>query len=177
MAPINERYIIMKYGLFDILKGTPLWVWAVFIYLLIMGFQASKKRTILIARLPISPCIFIVWSLSSMHSKYGLNSLSLSLWLITCILGILLGFYVLQKETITINRENSSVQLSGSYIPLILAISFFAIKYIIGATYALQPAFKINPLFFGTDIVVSGVISGVSWGRLIKIMKKFLIDF
>jgi len=163
----------MEHSFFDIIKGTPLWVWVLFAYVLIKGFRASKTRTVPIYQLPIMPLIFTLWSFFSVYGKYGLSAIAIMVWMISCALGLVLGFYISKKQTVTINREKNVVTLPGSFIPLILAISFFAVKYFIGVTYALDPSFKTNVFFYGADMIMSGMVSGVSWARLISIMKVF----
>jgi len=47
-----------------ILEHTPLWVWAVFAALILLGWQQTRTRDVSIARATILPVIMILLSLS-----------------------------------------------------------------------------------------------------------------
>ena len=49
-----------------ILSGTPVWVWALFAYLLFRGITALRAREMTPARMLVLPVIFLVWALAGM---------------------------------------------------------------------------------------------------------------
>lgn len=163
----------MQHSLFDIIQGTPLWVWGAFIYLLIIGLLASKTRTVSLYRLVIMPIIFTLWSLSSIHTKYACSSLSFAFWLTAFITGIIFAIHALHKKVIKVDHKHKLVTLSGDYTQLLLVMLFFIVKYSIGASYALNPSLKTTTLFLGIDMIASGIISGIAWGRSINIIKTY----
>jgi hypothetical protein len=55
--------------------------------------------------------------------------------------------------------------IPGSWLPLLLACSFFAVKYAMGATYALMPEMRTNLALMSFDVAVSALIAGLAWGR------------
>ena len=157
-------------SLLDIFLGTPWWVFAIFVYLLIVGIKSLQSQEISLTRLIITPTIFIIWSLYSFSAKYGFTAPIIVLWFIALNVGILIGknFFAY-----TVRRKDAhTVYLHGSWIPLILFMSFFLMKYCIGFTYAIQPAASLNPLFWVSDVVASGIISGIFVGRVFSLAKK-----
>jgi Family of unknown function (DUF6622) len=137
---------------------------AVFVYLVIVGFQASRQRWVSLYRLPIMPLIFIIWSL---YSKQALHLDALAIWFCFCIIATASGFYMTKKLSINVDSTNKLVQLPGSWFPLLLSMIFFAIKYGLGVTYALDPFARESFYLLGFDLSISGIVSGLSLGRLL----------
>ncbi len=135
-------------NLITIFQGTPYWVWGVFTYLLIIGIRATKPHTAYLARLGIVPAIFILWSIFSINSKYGLSLQTVGIcclfWLLSLVTVIML--YTIYKPALSIDKKSLIVTMQGSYLPLTLSLVFFSVKYILGATYAINPAMQLTPL-------------------------------
>ena len=53
----------------------------------------------------------------------------------------------------------------GSWLPLVLIVGLFAVKYLAGATLALHPERAADPLFAGTCSLAYGVFSGLFLAR------------
>lgn len=58
-------------------------------------------------------------------------------------------------------------------MPLLLALSFFVIKYTLGFTYAVYPSMRSNLLLLSFDLITSGIISGISLGRFLNVAYKY----
>jgi len=155
----------------DILSGTPFWVYAVFVYLIIRGVKSLQPNDIPLIRLTIIPFILISWSLYSLHSKYCLSPHIVGIWLLSLFVGILIGWFAFYRN-IKVNKKSMIVHLPGSWYPLILYMLFFALKYCIGFTYAVAPEMNQNIFFGGTDAIASGLISGIFGGRLLFVIKQ-----
>ncbi len=80
---------------------------------------------------------------------------------------------MIDASKIGIDQKNKLIHLSGSLIPLLLSLTFFVIKYFIGVTFALYPTSKKIVFFFLLDITTSGIITGISLGRLGGILKVY----
>jgi hypothetical protein len=154
--------------LIHILNNTPAWVWVLFVYLLIIGIKALQPRKVPWQQLLIMPSVFLIWSLYSLYNKYGTSLNIWGSWTPTLILGAVVGCYSMSKQNIKITSENY-VQLPGSWYPLLSSMVFFAIKYGIGVSYALAPETRTYMWFWLTDVITSGLISGIAWGRFMHI--------
>ena len=161
------------YNIFDIIKGTPYWVWALFAYIIIRGVQATKARAVPLYALVIMPVVFITWSLYSLCKKYGMASIPLGLWVIFAAAGMIIGYNMMKRLTLSIDTKTKSIYLPGSWTPLLLSLVFFGIKYFLGVTYALDPAASAKALFYSLDSIVSGAVSGLSVGRLTNTLKTY----
>lgn len=160
----------MKPNILQIIKGTPYWVWVLLAYLLLVGIENLKDRKVSLFRLAIMPSVFIIWSLFSLYSK---TTFSLVVYPFSWIAGTSLGFLFIKKLNIRVDRSSKLVSVPGSIVPILLSCSFFLIKYSLGVTYALNPLFRFNMLMTGLDAGLSGIFSGFSFGRFLKIFHEY----
>lgn len=66
-----------------ILQNTPLWVFALFAILMVLGIQALRERTLPIWRLLLTPVLFIGWGISSLALQSLSSPILLVVWPIT----------------------------------------------------------------------------------------------
>lgn len=156
----------------QILSGAPLWVYFILIYLIIRGVLALQNRTLEFTKVAIIPVLFSVWSLYSLFSKSNFSFSLLGLWMLAYILGGLVGWNFFSRG-IQVSKKDMLVHIPGSPYPLILYITFFLVKYAIGAASAMMPEISSNFIIWGTDLLVSGLISGIFGGRFLNIWKKY----
>jgi teichoic acid transport system permease protein len=154
----------------DILWGTPWWVWAIFVYIVIVGTKLLKPTTASWQKLIIMPTIFLAWSLYSLYNKYNFAFHVFGCWLIMFAISIVLGWRFLSKH-ISVDKTTQLIHRPGSWIPLVFALSFFIVKYTLGVTYALHPEMRFHIFFWMIDATVSGLISGTFWGRFLHVIQ------
>lgn len=58
----KSNAMVHNMSLFNILTGTPLWVWILLIFLITMGIGALKDREMGVNRLFLLPLIFLFWA-------------------------------------------------------------------------------------------------------------------
>ena len=151
-------------NIFYILSGTPVWVYVIFVYLVIIGVKASRSHDIELTRLALAPLIFGIWSLYSFHAKYGLTPTIGGLWALAGFVGALVGRMLFGRATVT-NKKDGIVQFPGSWYPLVLNLLFFTLKYALGASYAIMPELRTHAVLWMTDAIASGLMSGLYAGR------------
>lgn len=154
----------------QIIKGTPYWVWLLLVYLIFVGIEALKDRKVTLFRLAIMPMIFIIWSLLSLYNK---TIFALVVYPVNWVAGAILGFLFMQKLNIKVDKTSRLISVPGSMVPIILSCSFFLVKYFLGVAYALNPILKINIVVTGFDAGLSGIFSGFSFGRFLKILHEY----
>lgn len=154
----------------QIIKGTPYWAWLLLIYLIFVGIEALKDRKVTLFRLAIMPMIFIIWSVFSLYSK---TYFALIVYPVAWVVGISLGFLFMQKLNVKVDKASGFIALPGSKVPIILSCSFFLMKYSLGVAYALNPLFKISSVVTGFDAGLSGIFSGFSLSRFLKILHEY----
>lgn len=146
-----------------ILGGTPLWVWALFLYLMIQGARRLRPRIVDARRLAIVPVVFIVWGLSGLAKRpFDAGTIAL-FWLAGATLGGILG-PLTGPKLLAADRARTLAHLPGSRAPLIRNLLIF------GSHYGLNVAAAILPAMAGgllrADIAVSGASAGyfIAWG-------------
>jgi hypothetical protein len=140
---------------FNILQNTPWWVFALFVLLMWLGFQALKPRTLPIWRLLITPAVFIGWGITSLAA----SPLLILDWSVTALIGAAIAW----TTSGHIKIDRARVSLSGSAFPLIRNLLIFSAKYGLAVTAAISHS---NVAVW--DIAVSGASAGYFLGWLLR---------
>jgi hypothetical protein len=146
--------------LLKIILGTPTWVWAILGYLMFVGILATKERITYIPKLFIIPLVLTI-----LKYKIFINGTILiwSCYLFCLLLSMHLSLRATQKQKIEIIQESFSVKLPGSYITIIILLSFFVIKYFFGFLQATNYSLY-NQLMIA-EICTSAVFTGYFLGK------------
>ncbi len=158
---------------FEILKGTPTWVYALFCYLTFVGLKASAPQVIALKKLFILPVIFTVWSFYTLVTKFPVTMYTSTVWSFSVLAGYYLGWYLNRPSIIQADKLKRLIALPASWVPLISFFLIFAAKYFFGYTYAMHPEAKLNFLYYGPHIALSGIISGIFIGKLLCFYHKY----
>ncbi len=148
-----------------ILTHTPIWVWALLVALLWLGYSQTFSRTASLKRITVMPLAMIGLSLFGTVSVFGSDPKILLAWLVA---GILMFSLVLRKTNFAASKydaEKRLFSLSGSWIPLVLIIGIFVTKYVVGFMTAMQPALVHDFNFALFFVALYGAFSGVFLGR------------
>ncbi|MCL4229544.1 hypothetical protein KJZ61_02545 [Candidatus Dependentiae bacterium] len=155
-------------NVFNTIRETPLWVWGILAYLIIIGIKATRERIVYLPQLFIIPLIFIGLKYKSFFTGYhSLIIIAIIALLIGCGLGYVLGL----KTKVAIIKEKLSVQIPGTYTTLILFLVYFAIQYAFGylcATVAILPF-----TLLATKSIIDSLFSGYFLGRALAYTQKF----
>lgn len=139
-----------------ILIGTPVWVWGILGYLVYVGVQALKPRTISLNRLIIMPIVFIAF-------KYRIFAQP-NAWIYFSLLtvGIIVGYLKVRKAPIKVFKESKTMEIPGSSLMIILFISIFVLKFYAGYLQAtnIEAFNRFEPFDFGFSGLLSGYFSG-----------------
>lgn len=149
----------------DIITNTPIWVWVILGYLLVVGIMATRPTTVSLLKLGIMPSIFICWSFYSLYLKCTACWQLFILWVVVFTVGVMIGQHLMRRIPIIFDLNRRLFHIPGSWFPLLLSCSFFAVKYAMGATYAMMPETRTNLALMSFDVVVSALIAGLAWGR------------
>lgn len=158
--------------LIDILKGTPWWVYALFVYLVINGVKSLKPHTIPLKKAFILPVIFLVWGLSSLSAKLG-TFLNFGLWIGCLAVGAWLGWHLVRHVSVKSSTHGPVITSPGGPLTLILILAIFFVKYFFGFTYATNPLASTDIGFVRADIILSGFLTGMFVGRALHYWYKW----
>ena len=157
-------------ALIDALKGTPWWVYLLFVYLLYAGIQGLKSRIASLKKILILPFVLFVWSLYGLIAKFH-GIVEIFIWAAFTCIGYGIGMTLFKRLRIKADKKKLWVRISGSRAVLILLMTMFFLKYFFGYYYATHPALSVKMHI--ADLIISGTISGIFIGRMVGILKKF----
>ncbi|WP_412059099.1 DUF6622 family protein [Bartonella sp. DGB2] len=161
-------------SLFNILSGTPLWVWILLFFLITRGIVALNDREMEINRLFLLPLIFLFWGGSDV-----INELVFPRWgVLSMLAGLMIGATIgwsLWSATprLRIKEGTDLIIRPGTPLTLIFILIAFVIKFTLIVFLNVEPdlkyAFGFN-LLFG---ILSGLTDGVFWGGTLNLYITF----
>lgn len=110
------------------LQGTPLWVYALFTYLISLGIKNLKTQKISLYKLIGFPLFFLLWRLYAL-TKRGSNAFDYTIYLVALIGGIVLGYTIFSQFKTKLDRKKFEILVPGNRLFLILLIIIFFTKY------------------------------------------------
>ncbi len=152
-----------------LLTRTPWWVYAILVYVIIVGVKTLKTHTVELPKMFIVPVILLF----GLHYKLLLSGdsaqIGLFIGLLAC--GFVGGWLVANQVPIKIFRHLKAIELPGTYTTALLLWSFFVAKYLLGYFKATDPA---NLALYSTlDLGVRGPVLGCLWGRSCRFVQKY----
>ncbi|UVL00144.1 hypothetical protein [Pseudomonas sp. B21-048] len=157
----------------DILRSTPLWVYAVFCILTCYGVISCFKNRVSKRSLQITPAIFVAISLASLKLSQGV-AIPLSAYA----LGLLSGWLVALRfySYNNVEREPEGLLLGGTIKVLMVYWCFFAWRYYCGYRAAMYPELANEVSMVGWSALGAGLINGLIVGRSLKLLRMFRSD-
>lgn len=158
-----NSHVLLRF--LTIIKGTPLWVWAILCYLLFIGIKSIKTNIIHLPKLFIIPLILLAMKYKTFLSDDAL------VFCLTITGGIIAGFFINKGSAIKIMRKEGTVEVPGSYGTLTMLLSFFIVKYYFG--YLRSADADLFLKYSIIETMISGVFSGYFIGRALSYTHKY----
>jgi hypothetical protein len=157
-----------------VLSQTPTWVWFLLAGLLWLGISMLKGNTIGVRRAAIMPVAMTglsLWGMISAFSHSAIYGYVLLAWVVAAvILATAVGMMRAPKGT-RYNPQDRSFTVPGSWVPLVLIMGIFLVKYVVGVEVAMNPALPHDAAYSLTYSVIYGVFSGIFTGRSIRLAR------
>jgi hypothetical protein len=153
--------------LIEILKRTPPWVFFLFFVLLAVGYYQSKDRIVGRGKVAILPIIMIALSFYGVLSAFGAAPVGFFSWVIGVGIAVWLGVTLCTAHGVIYSTETQSFSVPGSWLPLVLMMAIFFIKYAVGIILARQLPIASASAFIGSISLCYGLLSGVFLARLV----------
>jgi len=154
----------------DMLRGTPLWVYAIFLIVTYLGVVACFENHESKRSLQISPVVFTGISLASLNFVQGF-AFPVLVYFIAMLAGLFLAarFYSFHN----VHRDGKHLVLGGSVKVLLVYWSFFAWRYYSGYQETTRPE-RINDVAtIVASALASGAINGLIVGRSLRLLRFF----
>jgi hypothetical protein len=153
----------------QILSGTPLWVFVLLAYLLFIGATRLRPGVRDLAKIWITPAIFIVWGLFGLFQRPGDFSGVLMRWAVGLVVGIALGLaFAIPMQA---DRAHRRVLLPGSILPLLRILIIFGSHYVLRVAAAIHP--DMSATYVNWDIYVSGASAGYFMGWSVRFLTSY----
>jgi hypothetical protein len=157
----------------NILNGTPLWVWGLFAFLIFLGLRAFRTSTTSLPRLAILPSVFFVWGVYGVIAAFGATPSHLGVWLAAFVVGVGAGTLLARAARLEADHVNGLVRIAGGPSTLMLILTIFAAKYVFGFLHATRPAAFADARWWMSEIALSGFLSGMFAGRLAGLWRAY----
>ncbi len=146
----------------QILKATPIWVWALLVALIYLGSQQLKARVIKRYTVLIAPVVFLLVGLLAA----GRGPAGFAAWALALISLAAFTFFVWQPTAGARYEPNGdNLQMPGSAVPMLLMLSIFLLNYVFNVALAINPAFRGEIAWQVGPALILGSLSGVFVGR------------
>jgi hypothetical protein len=153
----------------EIVRHTPSWVWLLLAVLLWRGYGMTRPQRVTQSRAAMLPALFTALSLSGVISTFGAQPGALLCWAS----GLVLSAYEVQRHGAPKGArylaQNRSYELPGSWVPLLLIVLIFVVKYGVGIQLALHGELRQVELFVLAVSAAYGALSGVFLGRALRL--------
>tara|TARA_R110000868_G_scaffold362686_1_gene624883 strand:+ start:24777 stop:25325 length:549 start_codon:yes stop_codon:yes gene_type:complete len=166
----------MPNTLYEILTGTPIWIYVVFLYLLLIGVMSLRARVVKFYQICIMPIVFATLSMHTLAVAFGFTYLASGSWLGSVIIITILSWRLIMKLPIKVDREHLLIENPGNKITLIVVMIVFVAKYYLGYRMKADPTLVDDVVFKWVVLVVSGACTGLIFGYL-KAYYKMLETF
>ena len=152
----------------QILKGTPIWVWAILAALVVFGIKQLRSRVVARYSVLIAPVAFLLVGLMAA----GRGALGFSVWAFTLI-AITAATFFIWKPTGSASYDAAAgrLHLPGSPIPMLLMLAIFLLNYVINVALAISPALRADTAWQVGPALVLGALSGVFMGRALTLFR------
>ncbi|MDF1795000.1 MAG: hypothetical protein P1U63_00545 [Coxiellaceae bacterium] len=152
--------------------GTPWWVYLLFVYLIYIGFKASKGRIVSIYKMLLLPVIFGWLAIDTIMQDFTIDAWAMTSFIVSLIVFTWLGYLHVIKMKCEVDRDHRLVKASGTWSVLFLVLIIFFSKYYFGYQLAVNPDIVHNRHFEMTYIAVSAACIGYLLGKVIAYWRK-----
>ncbi|MDN9012696.1 hypothetical protein [Brevibacillus laterosporus] len=149
----------------EVFLRTPFWVWILLFILIKRGIAISQERPINLSKMFLVPMIFMIWGFDKIITKFSHLGYCLISYTIFILPGILIG-YLLYKKYQTFFKQETVIFRKKCYLPLIIILINFFVKYLLNVTLGISSSFYDNILFNIMYSAVSGLSVGLFFGGI-----------
>jgi len=154
----------------QILRHTPLWVFALFAGLVFLGVRQSRPSELGRTRVVLLPALFLTLSLLGIWSAFGPEALAFAGWLAGLGAALLLNRWAGLPRKVSYAADTQRFRVEGSWIPLAMMMAIFFTRYAIAVAVAMQPSLRAAPGFLAAVGFAYGLFSGSFLARALRIL-------
>jgi hypothetical protein len=156
----------------SILRQTPSWVWGLLAAFVALGSTQLRDRSASLLRVSVMPVAMTIFSLWGTVSAFGGSSLLaqvLAVWAAAAAASY--APTALLRVDANYDPIRRTFALKGSVVPLLLIVSIFLVKYVVGVELAMAPQRVQDAQFVVTTAALYGMFSGIFIGRAARLWR------
>lgn len=164
-------YVKERPLLIEILKRTPSWVFVLFFVILALGYSENRARSVSRGRVSILPIAMITLSFYSVFSAFGAVLIGFVSWLLGSAIAVCFGLVLNAPRGVRYSTETQLYLVPGSWLPLVLMMIIFFIRYYVGYVFARQLSIAGERVFIGSISFCYGFFSGLFFSSAMVIWR------
>lgn len=157
--------------LMQIAINTPVWVWGLLAALVVLGLAQARDRRAGLTRTVVLPLGMAVFSLSGLVTAFGASPSVLGAWLSAVAVALTVVLMRPLPAGVRYDASQRVFALPGSWVPLVLILGIFSIKYATGVTLAMHPGLRADASLALAVAALSGLFSGIFAGRTVRLLR------
>lgn len=154
-----------------LISNTPVWVWALLVFLVSRGIAAMKPGETSLTKLAIVPALFTAWGAWSLGHRFGSSWEAWGEWVVGIGAGMGLGWMLLRRATLTVNISTGRLWRSADYSLLPLLLLTFVVKYGFEVALSVSPSLNLDVGFRAAYLLLSGGFTGVFIGKYLRYLR------
>lgn len=153
----------------NIVQHTPFRVWFILAGLVALGLSQTRTRELSLMRVTVLPFVLLALSLVGVANAFGVMPAALGTWLAGVTAALVLPRRLLTARGASWSVATGRLHVPGSWLPLVLILGSFAIKYVAGASLAIHPSLASDTTFAALCSLGFGSFSGLFLARLLAL--------
>jgi hypothetical protein len=156
--------------LLPILQHVPRWVWMLLAVLIALGISQSYTRHRTLRSATLVPVIMIILSFAGVVSTFA-QPVALGTWAVGVACALVLSNAVGAWRNIAWSEQDQRLVVPGSWIPLMLILGLFVLKFSVGVALAMNHELLSNAVFALAVSFAYGAFSGMFFSRGVAMWK------
>jgi hypothetical protein len=149
----------------SILQHTPNWVWGVLAALIVIGMKQTEPRLRSVRSATIWPLAMTAFSFYGVASVFVHQQVPLAAWAGGALAALCVCDAFGMWRGIEWSNADRSLFVPGSWVPLILFLTLFVLKFGVGVAVSLTPSLVYHADFAGLVGLAYGAFSGAFLAR------------
>lgn len=155
----------------QIVQHTPTWVWGLLAGLLALGWMQTQDREMTLTRITVLPLVMLALSFSGVVSTFAHATLAIVAWAAGVAAALLAGHRFVRVRGASWSASTGRVHVPGSWLPMVLIVALFMIKYGVGVALAMDHSLSAEPAFGAACGLAYGTFSGLFAARAIGLRR------
>jgi len=145
----------------QIVSQAPAWVWLLLTGLLAFGLMQARDRLVSLRLATVLPLVMLVLSFRAVVSTFVPSADLVLAWFMGVAVAVAATHLCGWPRGIEWDVRRRRIAVPGSWVPLVLFLAMFALKFTVGAAMSTHAAITGDPAFAPAVALAYGAFSGV----------------